>query len=266
MTQGSALPAVVLAGVLGLAVGSFLTVVVHRVPAGGSLLAPARSACPCCGHPVRARDNLPVLSWLVLRGRCRDCSAPIPWHYPAIELATAALFAALTAVWGATPYLGAVLATAAAGVALTVIDLRHGRLPFAITGTAAVAGLAFLVADGVVTGSEPTHRALLSAGLWLLVYGGVWLLTAGRGMGLGDVALAPVLGVLLGWPGWSTSLVGLAGGFVIGGAAGLALLAAGRVHRRSTVPHGPSMLAGAGLALLVGEELGGAYLRLVGLA
>lgn len=266
MTQGSALPAVVLAGALGLVVGSFLTVVVHRVPAGGSLLAPARSACPSCGHPVRPRDNVPVLSWLLLRGRCRDCAVPIPWRYPAVELATAVLFAGLTAAWGATPYLGAVLTMAGAGIALAAIDLRHGRLPFGITGVATVVTVGFLVADGAVTGPEPTHRALLSASLWLLVYGGVWLLTAGRGMGLGDVALAPALGVLLGWPGWTTSLVGLAGGFVIGGALGLALLASGRVHRRSAVPHGPSMLVGAGAALLVGEELGAAYLRAVGLA
>lgn len=265
MTQGATV-LVVLAGILGLVVGSFLTAVVHRVPAGGSLVAPARSACPSCGHPVRARDNVPVLSWLVLRGRCRDCGAPIPWLYPAIEVTTAVLFAALTAAWGVTPYLGAVLTLSAAGVALAVIDLRHGRLPFAVTGIATLAAVAFLVADGVLTGPEPTPRALLSAGVWVLVYGGVWLLTAGRGMGLGDVALAPPLGVLLGWPGWSTSLVGLAGGFVIGGAAGLVLLAAGRAHRRSAIPHGPAMLAGAGVALLAGEELGGAYLRLVGLA
>lgn len=266
MTHGTVLLVGCLAGLLGLVVGSFLTVVVHRVPLGASLLIPSRSACPACGHPVRPYDNVPVLSWLVLRGRCRDCAAPIPWRYPTVELATTVLFVALTSRWGATPYLGAVLTMAAAGVALTVIDLRHGRLPFSITGVATVATVAFLVADGVVTSPQPIHRALLSASLWLLVYGGVWLLTTGRGMGLGDVALAPALGLLLGWPGWSTSLVGLAGGFVLGGVVGLALLASGLVHRRSRVPHGPFMLTGAGAALLVGDELAKGYFHLVGLA
>jgi leader peptidase (prepilin peptidase)/N-methyltransferase len=253
------------AGVLGLLVGSFLNVVIHRVPAGLSLVRPG-SACPACAHPVRAHDNVPVLSWLLLRGRCRDCAAPIPWRYPAVELATAALFVAVAGRFGPTPYTGAVLAVSATGVALFMIDLDHRRLPFALTGFALVATVTGLAAAAVAGGIAPLPTALASACAWLAVYGGIWLATAGRGMGLGDVALAPVLGLALGWLGWGSSLVGLLAGFVVGAAVGLVLLATGRVAGRSRVPHGPFLLSGAGIGLFAGPVLWEGYLSLVGLA
>ena len=249
----------------GLLIGSFLNVVVHRVPLGLSLARPG-SACPACAHPVRAYDNIPVLSWLVLRGRCRDCAHPIAARYPAVELGTAALF--LLVAWriGWTPYLGAVLVLAAAGLALVLIDLEHHRLPFGITGSAAAATVPFLVADVALYGADDVLVAVSSTGVWLLVYGGVWFLTAGRGMGLGDVALAPLLGLTLGWLGWGASLTGLLGGFVLGALVGLLLMAVGRAGRRSRVPHGPFMLAGAALGLFAGQPLWHAYLELTGLA
>lgn len=256
--------AIGLLGVLGLLVGSFLNVVIHRVPAGLSLVTPG-SACPGCGHPVRPHDNVPVVSWLLLRGRCRDCSAPIPVRYPLVELATAGLFAATGWWFGWTPYTVAALVAMGAGVALFMIDLDHQRLPFPITSAAAAGVALALGADAVVNGPGPLLTALVSAGIWTAVYGGIWLATAGRGMGLGDVALAPVLGLLLGWLGWGPSLVGLMGGFVIGASVGAVLLVTRRAAARSRIAHGPFLLAGAALALFVGEPLWRSYLGLVGL-
>lgn len=251
--------------VLGLLIGSFLNVVIYRVPAGLSLISPG-SACPRCQHPVRAFDNIPVISWLVLRGRCRDCSAPISARYPRVELATGVLFGLSGWAFGLTAYGAAVLVLMATGVALFMIDLDHQRLPFAITATAAIGSGLALCADAAMKGPDRIGPALLSATLWFGVYGGVWFVTAGRGMGLGDVALAPVLGLVLGWLGWGPSAVGLMGGFVIGSLVGVALLLSGRAGSRSRIPHGPFLLAGAALGLFAGESLWRAYLGLVGLA
>jgi leader peptidase (prepilin peptidase)/N-methyltransferase len=259
---GVLLPALAL---LGLLVGSFLNVVIHRVPAGLSLVRPA-SACPACGHAVRPYDNVPVLSWLVLRGRCRDCDAPISARYPAVELATAALFALVGLQFGAAGFAPAALALVAGGVALFMIDLDRQRLPFAITGVVAALVVLALAADVLVGSGEFRTAALVSAAVWVGVYGGVWLLTAGRGMGLGDVALAPVLGLALGWLGWGPSLVGLLGGFVVGALVGVALMLRGRAGRRTRVPHGPFMLAGAALGMFLGQPVWEGYLRLVGVA
>jgi len=248
----------------GLLIGSFLNVVVHRVPAGLSLLRPG-SACPSCGHAVRPYDNIPVLSWFLLRGRCRDCATPIPRRYPLVEAVTAALFLAAGLRLGWSSYLPAALVLAAAGVALFLIDLEHQRLPFAITGFTAGATVVALAFDAAMRGSGHFLPALFSSAVWLAVYGGIWLVTKGRGMGLGDVALAPVLGLTLGWLGWGPSLVGLLGGFLIGASVGVVMLVAGRAGRRSQIPHGPFMLVGAALGLLEGQSLWTAYLRLVGL-
>lgn len=251
-------------GVLGLLVGSFLNVVIHRVPAGLSLVSPG-SACPVCAHPVRPRDNVPVLSWLVLHGRCRDCHAPIAARYPLVELTTAVLFATLGWRFGSTPYAAAALVVTAAGVALFMIDLDHRRLPFEITAAMAVGTVIALGVDAARHGPDPVGPALLGAALWLAVYGGIWLATAGRGMGLGDVVLAPVLGLALGWLGWGPALIGLGAGFVVGAVVGVGLLLTGRARVGAPVPHGPFLLSGAAIGMLAGGPLAAAYLRLVGL-
>ena len=128
------------------------------------------------------------------------------------------------------------------------------------------AGMLALLVDVVVRGPEAVPTALLSTLLWLGVYGGIWLLTLGRGMGLGDVALAPVLGLALGWLGWGASIVGLALGFGIGAVVGVVLIASGRTRRGMRVPHGPFLLSGAAVGLFAGAPIWDAYLRLVGLA
>lgn len=252
-------------GVLGLLIGSFLNVVIHRVPAGLSLVSPG-SACPACAHPVRAFDNVPVLSWLALRGRCRDCAAPIAARYPLVELATGLLFVLVGWRFGATPYAAAALVVTAAGIALVMIDLDHRRLPFGVTGAMAVGTVLALGIDTVRYGAAPVPTALAAAALWLAVYGGIWLATGGRGMGLGDVALAPVLGLALGWLGWGPALVGLGAGFAIGAVVGVGLMAAGRARAGSKVPHGPFLVSGAALGMLAGGPVAAAYLRLVGLS
>ncbi|WP_372727809.1 A24 family peptidase [Nocardioides sp.] len=260
---------------LGLAVGSFLNVVVHRVPAGLSVVRPG-SACPVCAHPVRERDNIPVVSWLVLRGRCRDCAAPISARYPAVEAGTALLFALIALRLPLTPTLAACLAMAGAGVALALIDLAHQRLPFAVTGVAAVLAATALgaywvwlglAAEGSALGAAwaAAWPALAGAAGWLAVYAGIWLLTSGRGMGLGDVALAPVLGLVLGAVGLDASAVGLAAGFALGALTGVVLLATGRAGRRTAIPFGPFMLVGAAVGLFAGAPLAAGYLGLVGL-
>lgn len=251
--------------VLGLAIGSFLNVVIHRVPAGLSVLYPS-SACPGCEHEVRPRDNVPVLSWLWLRGRCRDCAMPIPARYPLVEAGTGAAFAFTAWRVDDPVLLAASLVVVGAGIALALIDVEHQRLPFKIT--AATAGLvaAVLLVALVLGASVPSAGAVVSSiALWGTVYGGLWLITSGRGMGLGDVALAPVLGGVLGIAGLGPSAVGLMAGFVLGTVVLLPLMATGRLAR-GAVPHGPFLLAGAAVGLFAGDPVAAGYLRLVGLS
>lgn len=251
---------------LGLAIGSFLNVVVHRVPLGLSVVHPP-SACPQCRQPVRGRDNVPVLSWLLLRGRCRDCRTPIPVRYPLVEAGTAALLVAVALHLQNVALALAVLPVAAAGVALALIDLEHQRLPFAISGVALVLALPGVVADRVGSSpAAPLWQLLAGLAAWAGVYAGTWLLTGGRGMGLGDVVLAPTLGLALGALGLGPALVGLMAGFVLGAVVGVVLLTTGRLRRGERLPHGPFMLLGAAVGVFAGEPIASAYLSLTGLA
>ena len=208
----------VLCGVLGLAIGSFINVVIWRVPRGMSIVAPP-SSCPRCGHPVRARDNVPVLSWVLLRGRCRDCGEPISPRYPAVELLTAALFAWMP--WLITPpaALPAYLWLAGAGVALAAIDLDVKRLPNAIVYPTTVVVIGWLAIVGVFTDLGATWRTLLAA----LILGGLYLLlhlAYPRGMGFGDVKLALPIGAALGFDSWQALAVGGFAAFVLGAVVG----------------------------------------------
>ena len=267
-----------LAGVFGLAIGSFLNVVVHRVPAGLSVVAPA-SACPQCDHPIRRRDNVPVLSWVLLRAKCRDCAAPISARYPVVEAATAVLFVLVALVvpqplgattigeaLGRTVLLGALLFLMAVSVALSLIDLDTHRLPNAIVYPAAVVLLVLLSVVSAVSGD---WGALLRGLLGAVVLGGAYLVLAlavPGGMGLGDVKLAVVLGLVLAYLGWGPLAVGAFGGFLVGGTVAIALVLAGRARMGSGVPFGPSMLVGAWVGIVFGAPLWSAYLGLLGLS
>lgn len=251
------LPAVA-AGALGLLVGSFLNVVVHRVPRGESLLRPA-SRCPGCGHPVRPRDNVPVLGWLLLRGRCRDCGTGIGARYPAVELLTALVFAVLTLRIGPGWSLPAFLYLGAAGVALAAIDIDTRRLPDAIVLPSYAVGAALLVPAAAAGGAWPHYGRALLAALALFAFYLALALVYPAGMGFGDVKLAGLLGLYLGWLGWGELLVGAFLGFLLGALAGGGLMLAGRATGKTAIPYGPFMLLGALVAVCVGGPLAQLY-------
>jgi leader peptidase (prepilin peptidase)/N-methyltransferase len=261
---GATLGLAALVAVLGLVIGSFLNVVVHRVPAGLSVVQPP-SACPACGAPVRPRDNVPVLSWLLLQARCRDCAAPISARYPLVELGCAALFVVLALRLGLDAALPAYLYLAAVGLALALIDLDVRRLPDVLTlpsypVAAALLGLAALLHSP----SGSLVRALLGGVVAFALYFTLCLVYP-AGMGFGDVKLSGVLGLYLGWLGWGVLGVGLFLGFLLGAVFGVLLIALRGGGRKTAVPFGPFMLLGTLVAVLVGQPLVDAYARLSGL-
>jgi leader peptidase (prepilin peptidase) / N-methyltransferase len=265
---------VAFAGLLGLAIGSFLNVVVYRVPAGMSLVHP-RSACPRCGHEITARDNVPVVSWLLLRGRCRSCRAPISARYPIVELiggiafAGVAVWAGLTAGDLLTPATGLRLAAylylAAISIALAAIDLDVHRLPNGIVLPGYAVGMVLLGGAAALEGDwwAIARMAIGGAALFLLYL--VLAVVKPGGMGMGDVKLAGVLGVFLAALGWGPIVVGAAAAFLLGGIAGIVLLATRRVQRGGGIPFGPWMLLGAWIGIFAGGAVAHDYLVLVGL-
>jgi leader peptidase (prepilin peptidase)/N-methyltransferase len=245
---------VALSGVFGLLIGSFLNVVIWRVPRGESVARPP-SHCPSCEHEIRARDNVPVLSWLVLRGKCRDCANPISARYPLVELATGLLFAGLAARFGAHAVLPAYLYLGAVSVALALIDIDTKKLPNALTLPSYVVGAVLLGVAAFVDHDAPELlRAAEGMAALYAVYGLLWFAVPGA-MGFGDVKLAGVLGLYLGYLGWRVWAVGLLGGFFAGGFFGIALLAMRRAGRKTKIPYGPFMVVGAFIAIFAGAPI-----------
>ena len=268
---------IVAVGILGLLVGSFLNVVIYRVPLGKSVVSPP-SACPGCGARIKPWDNIPVLSWLVLRGRCRSCSRPISPRYPVVEGVTGILFAAAalrfsqpldipTAALVATAILlAAYLYFAAISVALAAIDLDTHKLPNVIVLPAYIVVAVLLVAASVVYGDySQLLRAAIGGAVLFAAYFGMAMVYPG-GMGFGDVKLAGVIGMLLGFLGWGTLVVGAFSAFLLGGLFGIALLVFRRAGRKTGIPFGPWMLAGAWLGIFIGERIWNGYLSLFQLA
>lgn len=252
-----------LCAVFGLAIGSFLNVVVWRVPRGESVVSPP-SACPACETPIRPRDNLPVAGWLLLRGRCRDCRAPISARYPVVEALTAVLFVVMAVRFGYDPVLPAFLYLAAVGLALALIDLDVKRLPNALVLPSYPVAIVLLgVAALAGSDSGELVRALLGGAAMYAVYFAL-AFAYPAGMGFGDVKLAGVLGLYTGWLGWGAWAVGLFLGFLLGGAFGIALIALKKGGRKTAVPFGPFMLLGILIATLVGQDLAEAYLNATG--
>ena len=252
-------PLIGIVTLLGLAIGSFLNVVIHRVPRDESLVAPG-SHCPECGNPVRARHNVPVLGWLMLRGRCADCGTRISARYPLVEAGTAILFAAVAARFGWSWELPAYLYLAAIAIALAMIDLDVMRLPNKIVLPSYGIAAALLVPVSLTAGDPADLVRGLAAAVVLYV---LYRVLAVWGMGGGDVKLAPLLGFYLGWLGWSAVAVGAFAGFLLGGLVGGVLLASKLASRKSRIPFGPYMLAGAFLAVFAAAPLADWYTNLL---
>lgn len=252
-------------GAFGLIIGSFVNVVVWRVPRGQSVVRPP-SACPACHAAIRPWDNVPVVSWLVLRGRCRDCGTRISRRYPLVEAATGILFALVVArflnagslAWSVPAY----LYLAAIAVALALIDVDTHRLPDAIVLPSFVVIVVLLGAASAVAEDWSRFSAAILGGLALFGLYAVMVIAYPKGMGLGDVKLAAVLGLALGWLGWGPLAVGAFAAFLLGGGFSLILLAGGRANRKTALPFGPWMLAGAGVGIAAGAPLWSAYLGL----
>lgn len=269
---------VVVAAVLGLAVGSFLNVVVWRVPRGESLAHPA-SHCPTCNHAIRPWDNIPLLSWLLLRAKCRDCRSPISVRYPLVEAATGVFFAGIAwwvvssgvvggfAATASTIAMGLGLAAflylAAISIALALIDIETQRLPNIIVLPAYLVAAALLTASAIV-GGRPEVMLMATIGMSAL-FAIYWVLAMIGGMGFGDVKLAGVLGLYLGFLGLGPLLVGSFAAFALGGIFGIAMLLARRGSRKTKIPFGPWMLAGAWVGIFIGDTLFSGYLGLFGL-
>ena len=252
---------VVLLAILGLAIGSFLNVVIWRIPRNESVVSPP-SHCPGCDGEIRHRDNIPVVSWLLLRGRCRDCGTAISARYPLVESLTAGVFAGVGAAIGPHAELPAFLYLAAIGVALAAIDLDTMKLPNILTIPSYAVSLALLgVAAAVEGDSSRIIRAIEGMGVLYFLYFALCFATSGKGMGFGDVKLAGVLGLYLGWLGWPEVFVGSFLAYLLGGSVGIAMMAFGSAGRKSRIPFGPFLIAGALMAVFVGHPIAHAWLH-----
>ena len=248
---------ITVAGVFGLLIGSFLNACAYRLPLGISVAA-GRSFCPSCTTQIRAIDNIPLLSWVVLRGRCHACGAPISVRYPAVEALTAALFAGVAAVIGPHPVLPLELLFVAALVLVSDIDIAERIIPDVVILPVAVIGVVGMTV--IDPGGAPrwlwvvcglgASGALLGVSLVYERLRGV------QGMGMGDVKLALCMGFFLG----TAVIPALFIGFVAGAVAGVALVARGR-STKTAIPFGPFLAAGAIAALFCGDALIHLYLH-----
>lgn len=250
-------PFVTVAAIFGAIIGSFLNVVIARLPADESIVRPG-SRCPGCGRPIASHDNIPVLSYLLLRGRCRECGARISIRYPLVELLTAAAFAFSYHWFGPTLDLAAALVLLSALIAITFIDLDHRIIPNEISLPGIPVGFLF--------GSMRPSVGFADAGLGVLLGGGALFALAygyekirGReGMGMGDVKLLAMIGGFMGWQG---VLVTLVVGSFVGSAVGIAFMIRERGTLQYAVPFGPFLALGAAFYLFWGAELFEWYLQ-----
>ena len=245
---------IVVSGLFGLAVGSFLNVVIYRVPRNESIVRP-RSKCPSCGCAIRERDNIPALSWIILGGHCRDCGNPISPRYPLIELAGGALFAGAAARVGYSGVLPALDVLLASLLALACIDLELLVLPKKIVYTSLAVVAVLLLGDAVVTGQW--HRLMVAAICavgWFAVFNALNFASP-RALGYGDVRLAALLGLGLGWFGWQYVVLGFFSANLLGAVTGITLIAAKKMDRKTPIPYGVFLALGTAFALYAGPEI-----------
>jgi leader peptidase (prepilin peptidase) / N-methyltransferase len=245
--------------VFGLAIGSFMTVVAARVPAGESVVRP-RSKCPNCGVEIRNRDNVPVLGWLFLGGRCRACDERIPIRYPLLEVSTAVVIVVPFIVYDDPWIAVAAAALLALMPVVSVIDIEHRIIPNRLMYPSLIAFPLYLLLAKFA--GAPVD--LLRMALGFLVYGGGLFIVAliSRGMGMGDVKLAALIGLVLGSIG--LGIVGVAAGaaILVGGLAAVVALVRG-VGRKGAMPFGPALAAGAVIAAFWGPQIADWYQRAV---
>jgi len=265
----SLLPASIIVFILGASIGSFLNVVIYRVPAGLSVLYPP-SRCPQCLHKLGKRENVPVFGWLLLRGRCRHCQAKISSRYPIVEAVTGLIFLLVFWIFGFSVQTLGYWAFCSWLLALSVIDFDTMTLPEPLTRSGLVLGLIFQLAIGYVAQASTTSRIINQlmfgisgavVGIWLLslitIFGS--LILGQTAMGWGDSKLAAMMGA---WLGWKYLLLAgfmacALGAFVGGGAIAIGLL-----DRRQPMPFGPFLAMGAAIALFWGEAILSSYLHL----
>jgi leader peptidase (prepilin peptidase)/N-methyltransferase len=242
---------VALAGALGLITGSYLNVVAHRLPRGVSTIAP-RSRCPWCRAPIAARDNIPVLSWLMLHGRCRACGAPISPRYPIVEALTGGLFALCVVRFGITLEAVASMLFCGLLLALALIDLEFFLLPDRLTIPGILLGLALQPWLPATSFLDSMLGAISGAGVLILLINVWYWLRGNEGMGLGDVNMLAMIGAFLGWRHMLLTLVLAA---VVGAITGIALLIMRRAEWQSQLPFGVFLAIAAGIALFAGDLL-----------
>jgi leader peptidase (prepilin peptidase)/N-methyltransferase len=244
-------PAIALAfcALFGLCVGSFLNVVIGRLPAGRSIAHPG-SSCPRCGNPIAWYDNLPVLSYLLLRARCRACRDPISWRYPVVEILCAVLFAMAYIRFGLTLQLASALVLVSMLVAISGIDLDHQIIPDLLSLPGVALGLLLSLAPGAIGWRASTLGVLVGAGVFLVIIAASSLALGQAGMGGGDVKLGAMLGAFL---GWKLALLSILISVLVGGPLAGALLATGRKGRRDPIPFGPFLALGGAISLFWGD-------------
>ena len=244
----------VAAGLFGLCVGSFLNVVIYRLPLGQSLATPP-SRCRKCGYSLRWFDNIPLLSWVFLRGRCRKCGINVSWQYPVVELVTGALFVLVVWLTPPGPLLASRLLLVCILIALFGIDLEHQILPNVITlpGIAIGVLLSLIAPPGW---KDSLIGVLLGGGLLYAIAGAYYLWRREEGMGMGDVKMLAMLGAFLGWKAVLVTVIlaSFAGAFV-----GLAMMAVQRGSMKYALPFGTFLAIGAVVAMFVGEPLAAWY-------
>ena len=250
MEQGLLVFAAIL---FGLVVGSFLNVVIYRVPHRESVVWPA-SHCPHCGEPIRPGDNMPLVSYLLLRGRCRNCKEPISARYPAVEASTGLLFGVAAYEFGPSLTLLPALVLISALISLAVIDIEHRLLPNVIVGPAALAGVVLSILVNPADWWIYPLSAVAVAGFLLGL-----VLIHPRGMGMGDVKMGGMLGAFLG----PYAALAIFLGALIGAVTGGLLMAVGKMQRRSALPFGLFMAIGGVICLFVGPQLWHSYINLM---
>jgi len=249
---------VVAAILLGLVLGSFANVPIHRWPAGGTVSEPKRSSCPSCGTQIRAVDNIPVISWIALRGRCRECDAAISPRYLVVEVITGALFGAVTWVWGLDPLLPALLVLTWSLVVATAIDLEHRIIPNRLTFRLPVILLPLVVFAAAMDGAwSDLVRGVIAAiavpGVMFALSELFRLLRGQAGIGMGDIKLAISLGLVLGYLGGLELVVFAYATIISAVLIAVVLLLAGRAKLASRIPFGPYLAAGTMIVILAGD-------------